>query len=227
MTQQIDLSSLSAADLRKALEAKEQAERKAEQDKRRQYEQDRDDLIMFLGEGAKTLAVSMQAFKNIAFTQLSAFREQMLAYGDIRGGKDNKGSFEIKNDHFKIVFRTHVIKAFDERAELGASKLREFLKGFVKKRDREVYTLVESLLDRNSNDEYDINLINRLYKLEDRFDDDNWREAIKLFKEAYNPKKTAQYIQFYTLNDQGGWDNVVLDFAKLAVTPTELNTEQA
>ena len=86
----------------------------------------------------------------------------------------------------------------------------------MKKRDKQTFEIVSALLQRNEkNGDFDIGLINRLYKLEDKYDDENWKEGIRLFKQAYNPSGTAHYIRFYKKNENGAWDNVVLDFAKI------------
>jgi hypothetical protein len=138
----------------------------------------------------------------------------MLEYGDIRKGKDNKGSFEIKNEQFKIVVASQVKKSFDERSILAEEKLKEFLLIFVKKKNRSIYNLVMALLERNSiTGDFDITNINRLYKMENDFDDPNWVEAIKLFKESFNATGTTIYVRFYERNANNGWGLINLNFS--------------
>jgi len=141
----------------------------------------------------------------------------MLEYGQIRGGENNKGSFEVKNEKYKIKFSSQVNKCFDERAELAEKKLKEFLASFVKKKDRSAYDLIITLLERNSKTgDFDFDLINRLYKMRDRFNNPLWVEALDMFMESYSPYGTAQYIQFFEKNPTNNcYEAVVLDFAKL------------
>jgi hypothetical protein len=72
------------------------------------------------------------------------------------------------------------------------------------------------LLERNSiTGDLDINNINRLYKMENDFDDPDWVEAIRLFKESYNPKGSVEYVRFYSRTDNNGWEQINLNFSSL------------
>lgn len=205
-------------ELEAMLAKKKKAEKERLEAARKSYEQTRERMLGTLCGTALSISEELQEFKRDAFTALMMFRQQMMAYGDLRGGKDNKGSFEVKNETFKIQFSSQILKKFDERAELAEVKLKEFLKTFVKKRDKEVFELVNALLERNEkNGDFDINLINRLYKMEGRFDDQNWRDGIRLFKEAYTPSGTAQYARFYVRNDLGAWKQIPMDFARCSI----------
>jgi len=202
-------------ELEAMLEKRKAAEKERLASARKAYENTRERLLATLCVSACNLQEQLSEFKRESFEALQLFREQMLAYGDLRNGTSNKGNFEVKNEHFKIQFSSHILKRFDERAELAEEKLKTFLKTFVKKRDKEVFELVNALLERNEkNGDFDINLINRLYQLEDRFDDENWRDGIRLFKESYSPSGTAQYARFYTKDEAGKWEQVPLDFSK-------------
>ncbi len=217
MENAIDINSLSADDLKKILKDKQKAEKDLQAKKRKTYENNRTQLIDELGGFADTLVAQMLDLKYESFKRLAEFREQMLEYGTLRRGDKNKGSFEIKNDQYKILFTSQINKRFDERAELAEQKLRTFMDGFIKKRDLKMYNLIKTILERNpKTGDYDIDLINRLYKMEDQFDDQNWKDALRLFKESYNPYGTAQYVRFFKMNTtNNSWEALVLDFAKL------------
>lgn len=211
-----NLTALSTRDLEKALaqrKAQENAEREA---RRSEYETEKDELINTLGNTAIAAAETLRTFKQTAMDNVRGFRAKLLEYGQLRKGEANKGNFEIKNDNFKITFSSQVRKCFDERSELAEEKLKKFLGSFVKKRDKDLHDLVLSLLERNpKSGDLDISNIQRLYKLEDRFDNDDWREAIRLFKESYNPEGTAYYVRFFNKDEQNGWQLINLNFASI------------
>lgn len=214
--QTADLNSYTVEELQEMLAKKTEAQQKELNRKRRSYEHAREELLDRYGQEAESLYKRMLELKEEATNDLSGFRSLMLEYGDLRNGDKNKGNFEIKNERFKIVVSSQTLKTFDERAELAEAKIKEFLTGFVKKRDKEVFELVNALLERNeTNGDFDIGLINRLYKMEDKYDDQNWIDGIRMFKEAYNPSGTAKYIRFFRKTSNGGWESLVLDFAKL------------
>ncbi len=211
-----NLTALSTRELEKALEvrkAKENAEREA---RRTEYETEKAALISNLGNTALITAEALKDFKANAMNNVRNFRTKLLEYGQLRKGEANKGNFEIKNDDFKITFSSQVRKCFDERSELAEEKLKSFLGSFVKKRDKDLHDLVLSLLERNpKSGDLDISNIQRLYKLEDRFDNDDWREAIRLFKESYNPEGTAYYVRFFQRDEDNAWKLINLNFSSL------------
>ncbi len=199
------------------LEKRKAAERKAKEKAKNAYLEKREMLINDLSGFAVSLQNQMMDLKYEAFSEITKFREMMLEYGDIRGGENNKGSFELKNDNYKIRFMSQVNKCFDERAELAEKKLKEFLATFVKKANKSAYMIIMALLERNSKTgDFDINLINRLYAMREQFNNPLWIEALDMFQESYSPYGTAQYIQFYKKDpNTNGWLPIVLDFAKL------------
>lgn len=211
-----NITALSTRDLEKALEARK-AKESAERDARRnEYETEKAALISNLGNTALITAEALRDFKANAMDNVRNFRAKLLEYGQLRKGEANKGNFEIKNDDFKITFSSQVRKCFDERSELAEEKLKSFLGSFVKKRDKDLHDLVLSLLERNpKSGDLDISNIQRLYKLEDRFDDNDWREAIRLFKESYNPEGTAYYVRFFQRDEDNAWKLINLNFSSL------------
>lgn len=213
-------TNLSTQQLEALLKERKAAEKKEKEKKRKQYEQERSDLVDYLGEFALNIEKAMQELKKEAFTLLPQHRQMMLDYGHLRRGELNKGSFEISNDKYKVQFISQTVKRFDERAQLAEAHLKKFMESFVKKKSLETYELLKSVLERNpKTGDYDIDLINRLYTMEDRFDDADWKAALTLFKEAYKPTGKAQYVKFSVKNTaNNSWEALVLDFAKLKIS---------
>lgn len=221
-TEKIDLSEFTDEQLEAIIEARKKQAQNAEKAKRRAYENRRNKLTEELVDDASVLSLMIADFKSKAFASLGDFYNAMQEYGDLKEG--NKGGFTIKNDNGDriITFRHQTNKGFDERATLAEKKLKEFLETTVKVKAREVYELVTSLLERNSQGDYDIGLINRLYTIEDKFDHPLWVEAIKLFKESYNETNTANYVNFYIVDADGNKQTVNLQFSSAKVAkPTK------
>ncbi len=207
-------------ELKKQLAAAEAEERQQREDARKEYENGRDGLVVELCSDALHIYELLVALKNKSTQKLNEHRVKMLEYGDLRRGQNNKGSFELKTLKFKVVHATQVIKKFDERAFVAEKKINEFLKRWLKKKDRNTYDFINNLLKRDeTTGQFDINMINQLYTMEDRFDDPDWKEGIWLFKQSYAPYNTAVYTRFYIKNETtGGWDCLMLDFAKIKPT---------
>jgi hypothetical protein len=214
MSKTIDVTALSTQDLEALLKEKKANEAAESAKKRNNYEHERDVLINLLGSEAAHAHIVLRELKRLAMLRLKDFRTRMLEYGDIKGGEKNKGNFQIENENFKILFSTQVRKKFDERSETAEEHLKLFLNSFVKKRDQKLHKFIMGLMERNSKTgDLDIDNINRLYAMENDFDDENWKKAIVLFKESYNPTETAEYVRFYKKNENGGWDLINLQFS--------------
>ncbi len=221
--QTIDISQISSEQLEALLAEKKAAEVAERNEKRRNYECERNALVDALGGEALNVEYQLKELKAFAFANLSEFRNTMLEYGDLKRGEKNKGSFSIQNETFRIEFSNHLIKAFDERAELAESKLREFMNGFLKKKaHKDVIAIISALLERNTKSgAYDINLINRLYAMKDKFNEPCWIEAIERFQEAYSPAGTTQYVRFFRKNAAGGWEPIAMNIASIKLPELE------
>lgn len=215
MTNKIE--ELSTEQLEELLAERKKNERLEAQKKKEQYERSRNVMIHQQCAAAILLRDDLKAFKEQAFGTMLKFYEDMMTYGDVK--KDGKGNFQLISDdqQYKIIFANQVKAGFDERAELAEVKLKEFLNTTVKKRDLGLHGIIMGLLERNKvSGDFDIKLINRLVKMEDKFEDANWKEAIRLFKESYQEQGTSSYIRFYERNnDQQRWELINLNLASV------------
>ncbi|MDB9500043.1 DUF3164 family protein [Nodularia spumigena] len=209
------ITEMSTKELEQFLAAKKKAEANERKRKAAEYAETKERIIDQLVNAAIIQQTALQQFKAEALEKMKEVSQRMAEFGKLNG--EWKGNFEIMNDAqtMKIVFKNQVRKSFNELAMMAENHLRDFLKSFVKARNKEAYDFISSILERNSKGDYDINLISRLYKMEDQYEHPSWKEAIRLFKEAYQPVDTKYYINFYTRTESGKWHHVTLDFAAL------------
>lgn len=205
---------LTEEELEKLLAEKKKQKQVAEKKAREEYEKARDQLVNNLHETALQLNSKLGVFKDGCMKALTDFYARMQEYGDARGSKGNFTLFS-NDGELKISYKVKQISSFDERADLAEEKLTNFLERFIKARNKKTYKLVMSLLERTNAGDFDINLINRLYKMENDFDDPDWTEAIKLFKESYAPRGTASYVTFHRRDEQGKFQNLTLNFSSI------------
>ncbi len=214
----IDMSTLTPGKLKELLAIAEQKEKEEAAAKRAEYENQKHNIVDNLISGAYVIHQELSAFKHDAFTILRGFYKTMKEYADLKD--TNKGSFRIKNaDGTKMVeFSRQVTSGFDERAVAAEEMLKDFLSDFVKKKDKAIYELVIGLLDRNrATGELDIKNINKLYRMEDKFDDQRWKKAIALFKESYQESSTSFYVRFYENDGTGKPQAIQLNFSAINV----------
>jgi hypothetical protein len=211
----VTVPELTEEQLEQMLEQKRK-EKAAEREKlRTKYMSKKETLIAGLIRQAQQLNELLSSFKQEANAQLLEFTELMHEYGKLKS--DGKGNFSLMSDdgNMKVKFKIQSRKSFNELAQLAEQHLRNFMQSFVKVRNQEAYTFISTILERNAKGEYDIALINRLYKMENDYDHADWREAIRLFKEAYQEIESRSYITFHIRKPGGDWQLINLNFAAL------------
>lgn len=209
---------LSTEELERLLATRKESERKEAQRRRTEYEQTRDLMVRELCKEAMELNKKLQQFKAHVFEVLTEFYKQMQEYSGTE--RDSKGNFQVKSndERFKVLYARQTVKGYDERAGQAEVLLKDFMQTFVKKRDKQTYSLLMALLERNSvTGDYDPNLINKLVKRRGEFDDERWLKAIDLFVESWSEVKTVDYARFFVKNDQNAWVNIPLSFSAIPV----------
>ena len=207
----IDISQLSTEQLEAALAKKKEAERQKREKQRKSYESLKKETIDDLAPVAEELSLSIVRFRDKAFTQLGSLYELLQDYS--KRHQDGKGNFKIENEEFKILFKRQGKGTFDERSEQAEKHIIDFLNT---KYDGDLDTkdLILSLMERKKGD-LDINMIQKLYSMEDRFDDENWREGIRLLKESYSFRHSKDYISFFKKGRNNQWEGINLNFSSI------------
>ncbi len=209
MAKQIDLSQLSAEELEAALAQKKETERQNRENQREAYEKLKDETIAELSPIAEDLSQQIERFHTKAFTQLGTLYKLLQDYS--KRHADGKGNFTIENEDFKIQFKRQGKGTFDERSEQAEKHIIDF----ATKRwhgDKDTKDFIMTLLERKKGD-LDINNVQKLYSMEDRFDDESWREGIRLMKESYEFKHSKDYISFFKKDRKNEWEGINLNFS--------------
>ena len=200
---------LSVEELEAALATKKEAERLDRENKRNSYEVLKRDTIAELAPFANDMSLSLLRFRDKAFSQLGALYELLQDYS--KRHQDGKGNFTIEDSDYRIQFKRQGKGSFDERSEQAEKHIIDFLNSKYHG-DLDTKDLIMSLLERKKGD-LDINMVQKLYSMEDRFDDANWREGIKLLKESYSLKHSKDYVSFFKKGRNNQWEGINLNFS--------------
>lgn len=212
-----DLSKLSSKELAELLAQKKDEERQQALVKRSAYEGIRAELVRKIE--VKTLAVieEVSGLHTFVCAETSAFRAVLSEYGQLR----NPGqlSFTIKEGNFKIEVKSNKVKRFDERADVAAARLVEFLLGWVEKTpegtENLMYQLAMTLLERNKYGDLDYKSISKLYEMEERFGSDEYTAIMRLFRESNIVEGNAINFYFSRKDDMGVWRKLEPSFNRL------------
>lgn len=213
----IDISKLTAADIERLLEKKKEEERTHRIQKREVYESIRADVVRKIENNVRKVNADVAALFDYVVSETMAFKSVMAEYGQLRN--EEQLSFQLKESNFKVEVKTNKVKKFDERADVAAARLIEFLQTWIKNSEKgaddPMYQLGMTLLERNRYGDLDYKSISKLYDLEDRFNSDEYTSIMQLFKESNIFEGTATNFYFHERTELGIWRKIEVSFNRL------------
>ena len=203
---------------RAALLAQLQSEAKNDRvAKRETYEALRGEFMYDVLTRVNDVEQTVSGFKKWLDGEVTAFTKVMREYGAVKN--DGQQSYTITDGDFKLEVKFNKVKGFDERADLAAERLVDYLKRYMEASEKGVedpmYQMAMTLLERNKTGDLDYKSISKLYELEDKFDEE-YAEIMQLFKEANVVQNTATNYYFSKRNpEKGVWTRIEPSFCRL------------
>lgn len=203
---------------RAALLAQLQSEAKNDRvAKRETYEALRGEFMYDVLTRVNDVEQTVSGFKKWLDGEVTAFTKVMREYGAVKN--DGQQSYTITDGDFKLEVKFNKVKGFDERADLAAERLVDYLKRYMAASEKGVedpmYQMAMTLLERNKTGDLDYKSISKLYELEDKFDEE-YAEIMQLFKEANVVQTTATNYYFSKRNAETGvWTRIEPSFCRL------------
>ena len=185
--------------------------------KRETYEALRGEFMYDVLTRVNDVEQTVSGFKKWLDGEVTAFTKVMREYGAVKN--DGQQSYTITDGDFKLEVKFNKVKGFDERADLAAERLVDYLKRYMEASEKGVedpmYQMAMTLLERNKTGDLDYKSISKLYELEDRFDEE-YAEIMRLFKEANVVQATATNYYFSKRNPENGvWSRIEPSFCRL------------
>jgi hypothetical protein len=215
--EKIDVSKLSADELEALLAQKRSEEKEEKKRKRAAYEGIRADMVCKVENAVRRVAMDVKELFNYVVSETEALKEIMDEYGQLK--RENQMSYSLQEGNFKIEVKSNKVKKFDERADLAATRLIEYLQNWIKKSEKgsddPVYQLAMTMLERNKYGDLDYKSISKLYELEEDFNDPEYSAIMTLFRESHLVEGTATNFYFWEKNNMGVWCKVEPSFNRL------------
>lgn len=205
------------AEERKALiERLQREEREEKLNRRNAYETLRTEFMNDIWAGLIDVTNLVSKFREGIENETKSFYAIMREYGHLR--KSDQQSFTIIDGDRKIVVKSNKVKGFDERADVAAERLIDYLKAYIERSEKgtedPMYQLGMTLLERNRQGELDYKSISKLYELEDKFDGE-YKEIMELFRESNVVYSTSINYYFYRKDAMGVWRQIEPSFCRL------------
>lgn len=215
--QEVDVKSMSK-EQRAELLARLQQEEKDERIARREtYEAMRGEFMQEVEAKVTGLVAEVKGFRDWVEKEAEAFTSVMKEYGQVKN--DGQRSYTITDGDFRMEVKSNKVKGFDERADMAAERLIDYLKRYMqnseKGADDPMYQMAMALLERNKMGDLDYKSISKLYELEDKFDEE-YADIMRLFKESNVVQRNATNYYFSRRNpDTGVWMRIEPSFCRL------------
>ena len=214
----IDLSQMTAEE-KKALLAQLNADaNESRQAKRDAYEGLRSEFMHRVEEFLVNVTADVKGFKQWLEKESEGFISVMRDYGQLKNA--DQRNYTITDGDFRLQVASNSVKGFDERADMAAERLVAYLKNYMQKSEKgqedPMYQLAMTLLERNQRGDLDYKSISKLYELEDKFGDQEYKDIMMLFKESNVVQKTAvNYYFFRRHKETGVWMRIEPSFCRL------------
>jgi hypothetical protein len=213
----MDVKDLSSEQLEELLKKKKDEERHQALVKREAYEGIRAEVLYKVEQKVRAVSEDVKGLFDFIVNETGAFYEVMKEYGQLR--RNEQMSFLIHSENFRLEVKTNKVKKFDERADVAASRLIEFLQDWIKQsekgHDDPMYQLAMTLLERNKYGDLDYKSISKLYELEQKFNSQEYTDIMQLFRESNIVEGTATNFYFWEKSKLGVWRKIEPSFNRL------------
>ena len=185
--------------------------------KRESYEALRGQFMHDVLGRVESVESEVSGFKKWLDEETAAFTKIMREYGAVKN--ESQQSYTITDGNFKLEVKFNKVKGFDERADMAAERLVDYLKRYMEASEKGVedpmYQMAMTLLERNKTGDLDYKSISKLYELEDKFDEE-YAEIMGLFKAANVVQTRATNYYFSKRNPENGvWTRIEPSFCRL------------
>ena len=210
-----DISNLTTTQLEELLKNKKKQEATELAKQKEAYEKKRDEVITNIITTAKTLFKELGEFKAYCHIEMGKQAEQLAGYGKIRS--NSKGGFSVTDteDTMRVTRRRDTEPVWDERATKAVELIKDFLSDTIKKRDVKLYNILMGFLEKNKEGDLEYADVMNLYKHENEFNDERWKEGLRLIKESYSNHLKGYGYEFKIKGADGKWENLYLNFSSL------------
>lgn len=215
MSTEKPISEMTTKELEAFLKQKKAAEAKLLEKEKIEYEKKRDEIVSNIFTTANVLFKELGEFKQYCHIEMENQAVKLAEYGKIRG--NSKGGFTVTNsdDTMRITRRRDTEPTWDERSTKAVELIKDFLSDTIKKRDVKLYEILIGFLEKNGIGDLEYSSVMNLYSHEDKFDDERWKEGLRLIKQSFSNHFKGYGYEFKFKEEDGKWQKIILNFSSL------------
>lgn len=215
MNDTLDLSKLSAKDLKAELERREKAEKQKAEQEKKAYETDNEDFIEQFVSKARQLHNELEGFKKSCIAEANKLYIRMYQL-DGKEPKEVKTFSRInKANTMKVTVDMQERFAFTDEAEVHINAIQEIFKNKFEDRNKGFYRVWEKTMMRNSKGEFDPKLLAKARAEVRQLGDTDLINEFDKLDECQTVIGSSLYCRFYIKDDKNKWQDVSLNFSSL------------
>jgi hypothetical protein len=116
----------------------------------------------------------------------------------------------------KVVIQRDWICRYDETVEIGIGLIKEVVRDKFEPRNKGMYAVIDGLLLKGNEGDYDERMVAKLRKHAEAFDnDERFFRALDIISKAYKPAESRMYLRVYRKNDTGKWEDISVNWSRM------------
>lgn len=132
--------------------------------------------------------------------------------------KENQQSHTFSNEEAskRITVGYRVLDRYDDTAESGVAKVREYMDSLAKDSDTaKLVNMINSLLKRDPKGNLKANRVLELQKLASESDSETFKDGVQIISDAHKPQKSSDFIEADFKDEHGKWHSVALSISSV------------
>lgn len=209
------LSELTPDELEQHLAELKKESKVAAKRAQKEFERDRDEFIDKMINEFRTAHAELKSLKDRSVRHSIELHERMFKVHAKEPKKVNSFSLVNEAGDKKLVIDRQERSEFTEEANVAIQGIQEFFKTKFASRSKTIYNLLDTLLMKNRKGDYDPKLLAKLRQQVKAIDDPELNKNFELLESSQRVVGSATYVRAYKRDEQGKWQDIVLQFSAL------------
>ena len=211
----LDLSKLTAKDLKAELARREKAEKVKAAKERTDYEADNEEFLNHTIGKFQQLKSELKELKDYTIKEANKLYHRMYAINDKESPEVNTFSRINKAQTIKITVDRQDKMKFTDEASVHINSIKDIFKAKFEDRNKGMYKIMDGLLIKGSKGEYDPKLLAKARRQVRELGYEDLIVEFDKLDECQIVEGTSLYCRAYMKNDAGKWEDVSLNFSSL------------
>ena len=205
----MDLSKLSAADLKAELKRREN-EKEADRTAYKELVEQTVTKAIF------KLCTASEIMSNAKTEAFKMFEDALKLKAEVYGIKDNQMSHTFSDGKSEITIGFRINDGWDDTVNAGVAKVEKFITSLAK--DKETAALVSmvfNLLKKDAKGNLKGSRVLELQKLTKEFNDEEFTDGVNIIAESYKPVRSVWFIDAALIGEDGKKTNIPLSMSSV------------